>query len=468
MELPWDSESFLQQCGRSHRTNQCSAPEYVFVSTSVPCEVRFVHSVVQRLTSLGALTCGDRSCVMSPRARGGDPTEWSVPSRRMAAIETWYRAQMGEGVVREPLPPFLRRSEIPSSSARADTFLLRLIDAVQPVPPDGWAEEEGGALSGLTSGHVMSAVREVHPFLSSVWEGETVWRPAIHLSFPAECRRCIESLLSAHSRVEASRTLGLLPRAILDLIIGMYASDPLGVGGGVATGVVEQTSLCSVRFSQWGSFTTENLQNRMLGFRLPSQKAAVDLVVFHSKSRPGGEGGVVAVEDFVGKEGISVRCVYASRCSVYSQDDAVRLRVEASPLPVEAGVREGEEVLRDLVTAHVFLVREGEGEGEGGRGGGGVAWMRRAGGKERTASRFTFKQPPPCMRPRSWTASGLKSQKRRPTTAWDSFGRPSQILRDSAMRTAGPPNEKGRTPISSTPWAVSLKMRLSTDGRFLL
>lgn len=66
LEVPWSAESFLQQCGRTHRTNQASAPEFVLLATDLPGESRFVASIQKKLMHMGALTRGDRSASHAP------------------------------------------------------------------------------------------------------------------------------------------------------------------------------------------------------------------------------------------------------------------------------------------------------------------------------------------------------------------------------------------------------------------
>ena len=56
----WRADKAVQGLGRSHRSFQKQAPEFVLVTTNLPGQKRFLSSIARRLDQLGALTKGQR------------------------------------------------------------------------------------------------------------------------------------------------------------------------------------------------------------------------------------------------------------------------------------------------------------------------------------------------------------------------------------------------------------------------
>ncbi|MCK9326421.1 MAG: strawberry notch family protein [Bacteroidales bacterium] len=60
IQTGWRADSAVQGFGRTHRTNEVSAPHYVLVTTNLKGQKRFISSIARRLDQLGALTKGQR------------------------------------------------------------------------------------------------------------------------------------------------------------------------------------------------------------------------------------------------------------------------------------------------------------------------------------------------------------------------------------------------------------------------
>ena len=75
LQAGWQADAAVQGFGRSHRSNQVSAPTFVLVTTDLKGQMRFISTIAKRLDQLGALTKGQRQTGSQGLFTAGDNLE---------------------------------------------------------------------------------------------------------------------------------------------------------------------------------------------------------------------------------------------------------------------------------------------------------------------------------------------------------------------------------------------------------
>lgn len=213
-QRPWSADKAVQQLGRSHRSNQLSAPHFqLVVSDCIVSEYRFAAAVAARISSLGALTKGDRRAtngsadVEDLGEKGGVESFELITKYASAALEDMV-VDLRQGLRNKPsmlkvarMPIFLlKTSEAEDQKPELDldkfyefssTTTFRLIRASILKKDFTWALPKGG--------------KKHEKFLNRLFEVELAQQKNIFRFFEAHYDRTI-----ADAKAKGEYTEGLV------------------------------------------------------------------------------------------------------------------------------------------------------------------------------------------------------------------------------------------------------------------
>ncbi|MEO0566511.1 MAG: strawberry notch family protein [Pseudomonadota bacterium] len=125
LEPGWKAATAIQGLGRTHRTNQASAPLFRPVTTNVKGEKRFISTIASRLEALGALTRGERKTGGQGLFRAADNLDSSYAKD---ALQAWYKLLYEAKLKAIPLDEFIRRTGLKLTSKDGT-----LLDELPPI-----------------------------------------------------------------------------------------------------------------------------------------------------------------------------------------------------------------------------------------------------------------------------------------------------------------------------------------------
>jgi endonuclease YncB( thermonuclease family) len=102
LQAGWRADRAIQGFGRTHRSSQKQAPEYVLVTTDLKGQKRFISSIARRLDQLGALTRGQRETGGGGFFNARDNLESVYAQRALDnLIEDLYRQRVPEMAIQD-------------------------------------------------------------------------------------------------------------------------------------------------------------------------------------------------------------------------------------------------------------------------------------------------------------------------------------------------------------------------------
>lgn len=341
LELPWSAEDFMQQLGRTHRSNSLSSPYYILLSTNIPSELRFVSAVVHKLSSMGALIRGDRSC---SDVKWLDIPKWSTNTRRslglfLATCQLYGKLKQIVNNDKITIPDISRNralaicgytgSNLNVSEVSLKTRLTQMLSETKSTESDAPEHREHQFRENL------SAVKALYP--QDVCSIILPWSTTNHRFYPLPFQDKVFSLLLCYSAWETRHSLGVLPEVLLHVIIEHMSIPATVEEGTLAATRFEQHNL---KLDELSKAQTDQVLNRLLGMEIGVQETITNFTSIFTcpKKSPPGSCFMNYIRE---KAGNCIKCEIADiRFATFSEGaTGVQILMSYSPSETEAPPR---------------------------------------------------------------------------------------------------------------------------------
>lgn len=301
LELPWSSEDFMQQCGRTHRSNSTSTPKYIFVHTNVPAELRFASSISEKLKTMGALSRGDRD-TSSVYKIDKDIKVWNTHVKRDVALRILFHV-IWRHINYISLKKYdfftaytiLRINNIHTNPSIVHLncwkIMLLVLERKNKLTQNLAFEEEEGIPELKSDFDILSAIYSVIPQVH-YWIGLN-WSNEKHMNFSLKTQKIIETIHLIRSY--PGNFLTNLPQEIFENICIRVAKNDFEDCADLYRSIRDQ----QIDFTKFPTIIPNMIQNRALGMSIDDQKQLFTLFTTSCDKYSKEKSGVFPIVEYI-------------------------------------------------------------------------------------------------------------------------------------------------------------------------